>query len=86
MATRMGIPNLIKSEDDKDDLTKSDSEKAQVLADYFSSVFTREPEGETPEEPIRYSKTIELCTINPSTVASKLKKLYMWPWPGPHVI
>ena len=32
MATRMGIPNLIKSEDDKDDLTKSDSEKAQVLA------------------------------------------------------
>ena len=60
MATRMGIPNLIKSEDDKDDLTKSDSEKAQVLADYFSSVFTREPEGETPEELIRCSKTIEL--------------------------
>ena len=83
MATRMGIPNLIKSEDDKDDLTKSDSEKAQVLANYFSSVFTREPEGETPEEPIRCSKTIEPCTINPSTVASKLKKLKSFKSPGP---
>ena len=83
MATIMGIPNLIKSEDDKDDLTKSDSEKAQVLADYFSSVFTREPEGETPEEPIRCSKTIELCTINPLTVASKLKKLKTFKSPRP---
>ena len=83
MVTRIGIPNLIKSKDDKDDLTKSDSEKAQVLADYFSSVFTREPEGETPEKPIRYSKTIELCTINPSTVASKLKKLKTFKSPGP---
>ena len=83
MATRMGIPNLIKSEDDKDDLTKSDSEKAQMLADYFSSVFTREPEGETPEEPIRCSMTIKLCTINPSTVASKLKKLKTFKSPGP---
>ena len=79
MATRMGIPNLIKSEDD---LTKSDSEKAQVLADYFS-VFTREPEGETPEEPIRCSKTIELRAINPSTMASKLKKLKTFKSPGP---
>ena len=83
MATRMGIPNLIKSDDDKDDLTKSDSEKAQVLADYFSSVFTREPEGETSEEPIRCSKTIKLCSINPSTVASKLKKLKTFKSPGP---
>ena len=83
MTTRIGIPNLIKSEDDKDDLTKSDSEKAQVLADYFSSVFTREPEGETPKEPIRCSKTIEPCTINPSTVASKLKKLKTFKSPGP---
>ena len=82
MATRMGIPNLIKSEDDKDDLTNSVSEKAQVLADYFS-VFTREPEGETQEEPIRCSKTIKLCTINPSTVASKVKKLKTFKSPGP---
>ena len=33
--TRTGIPNLIKS-DLKDDLTNSDSEKAELLADYFS--------------------------------------------------
>ena len=41
MKTRTGIPNLIKS-DSKDDLTNSDSEKAELLANYFSSVFTRE--------------------------------------------
>ena len=82
MTTRMGIPNLIKSEHDKYDLTKSDSEKP-VLADYFSTVFTREQEGETPEESIRCSKKIELCTINPSTVASKLKKLKTFKSPGP---
>ena len=74
ITTRMGIPNLIKSEDDKDDLTKSDSEKAQVLADYFSSVFTREPEGETPEEPIRCSKTIEHCTYLPIDSGIEVKE------------
>ena len=64
MKTRTGIPNLIKS-DLKDDLTNSDSEKAELLADYFSSVFTIEPQEKTPEEPT--------CTINPSVVAAKLK-------------
>ena len=38
---------------------------------------------ETPEEPIRCSKTIELCTINSSTEASKLKKLKTFKSPGP---
>ncbi len=74
MNTRMGIPNLIKSKD-KDDLTKTDLEKAQVLANHFSSVFTREPEGDILEEPIRCHNKVESCTITPSIVASKLKKL-----------
>ena len=45
--TKPGILNLQKS-DDKDDITKSDKEKAEVLLNYFSSVFTEEPPGETP--------------------------------------
>jgi len=68
----MGIPNLIKSEL-KDDLANSDMEKTELLADYFSSVFTREPQENTPEEPMRCYNTVETCTINPSVVASKLK-------------
>ena len=82
MKTRMGILNLIKS-DSKDDLTNSDSEKAELLADYFSSVFTREPQENTPEEPIRCYNTVETCTINPSVVAAKLKKLKTFKSPGP---
>ena len=72
MKTRTGIPNLIKHEL-KDDITNSDLEKAELLADYFSSVFTREPQENTPEEPIRCYNTVETTTINPSIVALKLK-------------
>ena len=43
MKTRTGIPNLIKNEL-KDELTNSDFEKTELLADYVSSVFTREPQ------------------------------------------
>ena len=71
MKTRTGIPNLIKHEL-KDDLTNSYLEKAELLADYFSSVFTRVPQENTPEEPIRCYNRVETCTINPSIVASKL--------------
>ena len=40
------MPNLSKSSDEKGtDLTHSDQEKAEVLSDYFKSVFTKEPEG-----------------------------------------
>ena len=82
MKTRTGIPNLIKS-DSKDDLTNTDSEKAELLADYFSSVFTREPQENIPEEPIRCYNTVETCTINPSVVAAKLNKLKTFKSHGP---
>ena len=58
MKTRTSIPNLMKSEF-KDDLTNSDSEKAELLAYYFSSLFTREPQDNTPEEFIRCHNTVE---------------------------
>ena len=67
----------------KDDLTNSDLEKAELLADYFSSVFTREPQENTPEDPIRCHDTVETCTINPSIVASKLNKLKTFKSSGP---
>ena len=44
MKTKQGIPNLIK-EEDKNLPTKDDSERAEFLAGFFSSVFTKEPEG-----------------------------------------
>ena len=65
MKTRTGISHLIKNEL-KDNLTNSELEKAELLADYISSVFTREPQENTHVEPIICYNTVETCTINPS--------------------
>ena len=72
MKSRMGIPILVKNKDDTD---VSDLEKAEVLADYFSLVFTREPDGNIPEETTICFNTIKTCIIDPWMVAMKLKKL-----------
>ena len=45
-SAKQGIPNLSKSGDLKgEDLTTTDLEKAELLAEYFNTVFTEEPEG-----------------------------------------
>ena len=73
MKTRTGIPNLIQNEL-KDDITNSDLEKAELLADYFSSVFTREPQENTPEEPIR-CRNMYYQPINSGIKTKKTKNI-----------
>ncbi|CAC5393460.1 unnamed protein product [Mytilus coruscus] len=47
--TKEGIGDLhIDPEDTKSDKTEDNSTKAKILVDYFSSVFTNEPDGEVP--------------------------------------
>ena len=47
--TKEGIGNLIENPKDKNSkIVESDKEKAEVLANYFSSVFTKEPAGPIP--------------------------------------
>jgi hypothetical protein len=46
--TKTSIPDLYK-DNDKKILTSSDTEKASVLADFFSSVFTEESNFNMPE-------------------------------------
>ncbi|CAC5382135.1 unnamed protein product [Mytilus coruscus] len=47
--TKEGIGDLhIDPEDTKTDKTEDNSTKAKILVDYFSSVFTNEPDGEVP--------------------------------------
>ena len=46
---RTGVGDLnIDPTDDKSEVTNSDEEKAQIFAEYFSSVFTQEPHGAIP--------------------------------------
>ena len=48
--TRVGIGDLRTDPNDKKSRkTDDDSEKAEILASFFSSVFTREPDGELPD-------------------------------------
>ena len=49
---RTGMPNFMKTEL-KDDMSNSDLEKAELLANSLSSVFTREPQECLFEEPTR---------------------------------
>ena len=55
------FPNLMIKED-KNNLTKDDTEKAEVLADFFSSVFTKEPEGhwDLPEGEFIHNGQVDL--------------------------
>ena len=47
--TKEGIGNLLQDPTDKNSkIVETDKEKAEVLANYFSSVFTREPAGQIP--------------------------------------
>ena len=47
--TNTGISELkFKTEEGEERKTTTDKEKAEVLANFFSSVFTIEPEGELP--------------------------------------
>ena len=45
--TKSSITDLYK--DDDKNITESDKEKADVLADFFTSVFTKDMDSEMPE-------------------------------------
>ena len=47
--TRQGVSNLCKDlGDPSSEKTENDGEKANILATFFSSVFTKEPQDEVP--------------------------------------
>jgi hypothetical protein len=64
---------------DKKTLTSSDSEKANVLADFFSSVFTEEDDLVMPELDINP----DIPNISAETIKKKLDNLKIDKSPGP---
>ena len=86
--TREGVSDLnIDPTNTKSPLTKSDQEKAQVLGNFFTSVFTNEPDGDIPESPEKViNEAMGNLLITEEMVKKKLNKLRTDKSPGPDKI
>lgn len=83
-----GVADLYISESgDREELTKTDGEKAQVLADFFSSVFIEELDSVPPPIATRnYGSRLEMVEITAHEIKEKLKNLKVDKSPGPDEI
>ena len=83
--TRTSIPDLY-IDSDKKAVTSSDSEKANVLADFFSSVFTEEDDLVMPELDINpIIPKLDILNISTETIKKKLDNLKIDKSPGPTI-
>ena len=89
LKTRSGIPDLVRPGTEKDPIyARTDQDKAEVLVDYFSSVFTSEPDPNImpPFEERDYAEITDDIDITYNSVLKKLKKLKINKSPGPDAI
>lgn len=71
--TKSGIPDLL---DSNDNLVYEDKSKADLLNNFFASVFVHEPSGQLPIFDIRHHGTpITKLIVDESTVLKRLKSL-----------
>ena len=82
--TREGIADLhLDPNDPKSEKTDDDKTKAEILAKYFSSVFTEEPEGDIPNpKPIKIKEKMPELIINEEMVLKQLNSLKIDKSPG----
>ena len=82
------VSDLVKSPDgDTEELTENDKEKAEVLASFFCSVYTREPINETPIlESRKYKDSITNIHVTENQIEKALSKLKVDKAPGPDEI
>ena len=83
--TKSSIPDLYK-DDNKKDVTESDKEKADVLADFFTSVFTKDTDNEMPDIVPKEVPELNDILINPTIVKKKLENLKINKSPGPDTL
>lgn len=88
VSVKEGVAELVKTQEgNKEILTTTDKEKAQVLANFFGSVFTKEPDTTPPLFKQRnYKKRLETIEVTRSEVIKKLKELKIHKSPGPDEI
>ena len=81
---RPGIPEL--EMDGAAGLTTGNAQKAEVLSEYFTSVFTREPEGDPSHMPDVCQSKLANCYVDADLVKKRLKKIKTAKSPGPDQI
>ncbi len=83
--TRRGVSELhVDPNDENSEITDSDGEKAEILAKFFSSVFTREPDGDIPSlPPVTATYPMELLKLTRDAIEEQLKSLKVNKSPGP---
>lgn len=83
--TKTSIPNLY-TDDNKSELSETDQGKADILADFFTSVFTEENNDDMPNIDLKDSPPLEEISFTEETVKKKLDKLKISKSPGPDSI
>lgn len=89
LKTKASIPDLQKPnpESNESSFTTSDGEKAEVFLNYFSSVFTNEPDDDMPYfEKREYKEVLENINITEDMILKKLKDIKINKSPGPDQI
>ena len=75
LKTKIGVAPLLKDPKDKASMRFDDEEKANILQDHFSSVFTRESGGNTPTVKKKTDSTIHSIAITTDMVREEIKNL-----------
>ena len=86
LKTKSGVAPLLKNNQDKDSTTFGDKEKADILQQQFSGVFTHEPAGDIPLLDRRTEAVIKDLKITIEMVLRELRKLNVNKSCGPDAV
>ena len=75
LKTKSGVAPLLKDKKDKNSTKFDDKEKADILQNQFSGVFTCEPDGEIPQLARRTNITLKDMKVTAERVKTELLKL-----------